>query len=76
MTRPKLVRLAVASVWLVSALAAAQTPYMEDSTYQGLGGKQGIKQIVDIFIPLVLADPRIKETFDDFDMAQISTRLQ
>jgi len=61
---------------LASSLAMAQTPYTEDSTYQGLGGKEGIKKIVDTFISLVLADPRIKESFTDFDIPQLNVRLQ
>jgi hemoglobin len=61
---------------LASTLAIAQTPYTDDSTYQGLGGKEGIKKIVDTFVPMLLADPRIKESFADFDMAQLNVRLQ
>jgi hemoglobin len=69
-------RLAALGLLLASALAGAQTPYTDDSTYQGLGGKEGIKKIVDTFVPMVLADPRIKESFADFDMAQLNQRLQ
>ena len=60
----------------VSSLTMAQTPYTDDSTYQGLGGKEGIKKIVDTFVPMLLADPRIKESFADFDMEQLNVRLQ
>jgi truncated hemoglobin YjbI len=69
-------KLAVAGLGLASSLALAQTPYTEDSTYQGLGGKDGIKKIVDSFLTLVLADPRIKDNFADFDIPQINQRLQ
>ena len=69
-------RLAALGLVLASSLALAQTPYTDDSTYQGLGGKEGIKKIVDTFIPLLLADPRIKESFADFDMEQLNVRLQ
>lgn len=72
----KTVKTATFALLLASSLAFAQTPYTEDSTYQGLGGKDGIKRITDTFIALVLADPRIKETFADFDMPQLSVRLQ
>ncbi len=61
---------------LASSLVVAQTPYTDDTVYQGLGGKQGIKNIVETFIPLVLADPRIKDNFADFDMEQLNVRLQ
>ncbi len=61
---------------LASSLAMAQTPYTDDSVYQGLGGKEGIKKIVDTFVPMLLADPRIKDSFADFDMVQLNVRLQ
>jgi len=63
------------SVALAAPLASAQTPYTDDAVYQGLGGKDGIKHIVATFIPMVLADPRIKDTFTDFDMDQLAVRL-
>jgi truncated hemoglobin YjbI len=72
----QLAKLVGGGLLLVSSLATAQTPYTEDSTYRGLGGREGIKKIVDTFIPMVLADPRIKESFADFDMEQVSARLQ
>jgi truncated hemoglobin YjbI len=72
----QLTKLAGCGLLLASSLVMAQTPYTEDSTYRGLGGKEGIKKIVDTFIPMVLADPRIKESFADFDMEQLNVRLQ
>lgn len=69
-------KIACAGLLLASSLAMAQTPYTEDATYRGLGGKEGIKNITDTFITLVLADPRIKDTFTDFDMKQLNDRLQ
>ena len=67
---------AMTGLLLASSLAVAQTPYTDDTVYQGLGGKEGIKKIVDTFIPMMLADPRIKDNFADFDMAQLNVRLQ
>lgn len=72
----KTIKAAGLALLLASALATAQTPYTEDSTYRGLGGQEGIRKIVDTFITLVLADPRIKESFADFDMKQLNVRLQ
>ena len=69
-------RLAGLGLLLASSLAMAQTPYTDDATYVGLGGKEGIRKIVDTFIPLVLADPRVKDTFTDFDMKQVGARLE
>ncbi|MRV70915.1 DUF3034 family protein [Duganella sp. FT92W] len=67
---------AATGLLLASSLALAQTPYTEDSTYRGLGGKEGIRKITDTFLELVLADPRIKDNFADFDIPQINQRLQ
>lgn len=61
---------------LASALAMAQTPGTDDSTYRGLGGKEGIKRITATFLALTTSDPRIKDTFDDFDLKQLNERLQ
>lgn len=72
----KLGRLIGASLLLASSLALAQTPYKDDTVYRGLGGKDGIKRIVDTFLPIVLADPRIKDSFTDFDIPQVNARLQ
>jgi hemoglobin len=74
-----LIKLAFAAM-LASPLASipslAQTPYTDDATFRGLGGKDGIHNIVATFIPMLLADPRIKETFTDFDMDQLAKRLE
>ncbi|OFA05628.1 group 1 truncated hemoglobin [Duganella sp. HH101] len=72
----KFSRVTALGLLLASSLAAAQTPYTDDSTYRGLGGKDGIKKIVDTFVPMLLADPRIKDSFADFDMVQLNVRLQ
>ncbi len=72
----KLKILCAVAVLLASSLPApAQTPYTDDAVYQGLGGKDGIAHIVDTFIPMLLADPRIKDSFADFDMKQLAVRL-
>jgi hemoglobin len=72
----KRTRTAAIGLLLASSLAMAQTPYTEDSTYQGLGGKEGIKKIVDTFVTLITTDPRIKDSFTDFDLPQLNQRLQ
>lgn len=69
-------RMAAVGLLLACTLAVAQTPYTEDSTYQGLGGKEGIKKIVDTFVTLITTDPRIKDSFTDFDLPQLNARLQ
>jgi hemoglobin len=58
------------------AIAAGPVLAADDATFQGLGGKPGIKKIVDTLIPLILADPRIKESFTDIDMKNLAMRLE
>jgi hemoglobin len=53
----------------------AQTAAESDAVYQGLGGKQGIQKIVDRFLPIVLADVRIKDVFKDIDIDRLGLRL-
>ena len=66
---------AAAGLLLASSLGMAQTPYSEDSTYRGLGGKEGIGKIVASFLVLVQQDVRVKESFVDFDLEQLAVRL-
>src|SRR5689334_10257219 len=60
---------------LASSFAMAQTPYADDSVYRGLGGEEGIRNIVENFMSIVLADPRIKDGFADFDIPELKKRL-
>ena len=69
-------KMIASALFLVTSLGFAQTPPVDDATFQGLGGKPGIKKIVDTLIPLVLADPRIKESFTDIDMKHLAMRLE
>ena len=71
--------LVAAPAWSQSpppAQAPAKAAARDDSLYQGLGGKPGIKKIVDTLVPLVLADARIKDSFKDIDMKNLSMRLE
>ena len=61
---------------MACAALVACAPMAADANFQGLGGKPGIKQIVDTLIPLVLADPRIKDSFTDIDMKKLALRLE
>lgn len=69
-----LTRAAVIGVLTMTALAPAHAA--DDALYIGLGGKPGIKNIVASFVPLVLADSRIKDTFSDSDMKHVALRLE
>lgn len=55
---------------------AAPAQAADDATFHGLGGKPGIKNIVATLVPLVLADPRIKDSFTDIDMKNLALRLE
>lgn len=68
----KLLSLLAAAAFAFSPAAMAQS----DATFQGLGGKPGIKKIVDLLIPMVLADSRIGESFKDIDMKKLAMRLE
>jgi hemoglobin len=61
---------------LALAAGCAHGPAGGDATYQGLGGQAGIKKIVDSFVPLIVADPRIKDSFKDTDLKNLSMRLE
>ncbi len=61
---------------LLALAAIAPVHAADDATYAGLGGQQGIRNIVATLIPLIQADPRIKESFADSDMKHIGMRLE
>jgi len=55
-------------------MTAAQAA--DDAIFQGLGGKPGIRKIVDALIPIVLADPRIEDSFADINMKHHQRPIQ
>ncbi|MDQ1830993.1 group I truncated hemoglobin [Massilia scottii] len=61
---------------LALATGCAHRPATDDTMYQGLGGQSGIRKIVDTFIPMIMADARIKESFRDTDLKNLSMRLE
>jgi len=66
------------STWVMLAVApvpAVAQNAVADSLFQDLGGKDGIKQIVGDFLPIVLNDVRIKKKFDDIDIDHLAKRL-
>lgn len=60
---------------LAASTALAQQP-ADATTFHGLGGKPGIKKIVDTLLPIILADARIKESFKDSDLKNLAMRLE
>jgi hemoglobin len=61
---------------LLCLAALAPVHAADDSTYQGLGGQQGIKNIVATLVTLIKADVRIKESVSDSDMKHVAMRLE
>ena len=62
-------------LWSAATPAAAQTTAAGDAVFQQFGGKAGIDKVVADFLPLLLADERIKEVFKDADMDRLGVLL-
>lgn len=65
------------AVLLISgnSVSHAQTLPAPDAVFQQFGGKAGIDKILADFLPLLLADERIKDTFKDADMERLGNLL-
>ncbi len=74
MNRKSLSSFAAGALLALASLAPVHAA--DDVTYRGLGGQQGIKDIVATLIPLIQADARIKESFADTDMKKLALRLE
>lgn len=61
---------------LLSLATLAPVHAADDATYRGLGGQQGIHDIVATLVTLILADARIKQSFADSDMKHVAMRLE
>jgi hemoglobin len=46
-----------------------------DEVYQGLGQQPGIVKMVDTFVTLLQADPRVGNSFDDADIPHLKEKL-
>ena len=66
----------LSAIALLAFASVATAHAADDSTYVGLGGQQGIRNIVATLIPLIQADARIKESFADSDMKHVGMRLE
>jgi hemoglobin len=53
----------------------AQITMANDAVFQQFGGKAGIDKVVADFLPLLLADERIKDVFKDADMERLGVLL-
>ncbi len=59
----------------VQAAEGANEAPVSDAVFQAMGGREGLKAIVDDFLNLVVADDRIKQQFADADMPHLAMRL-
>lgn len=66
----------VALALTCAGTAAAQSVASSDAVFRDLGGKPGITKIVAEFLPLVLADARIKDSFKDTDIERLAVLLE
>jgi hemoglobin len=60
---------------LVLAGSLAQPALAQDTLYDRLGGKDGVARIVDQSFTLFLADPRVKDDFDNISPTHFKMRL-
>lgn len=56
--------------------AASPATPQDDTLFQALGGKDGIRHVVENLLDLSVHDARIAHTFKDVDMEHLSMRLQ
>jgi hemoglobin len=72
---PALTATLFAALLSLANLADAQVAATSDAVYQQFGGKVGIDKVVADFLPLLLADNRIKDSFKDADMERLGVLL-
>ncbi len=72
--RATLLAIAICAMPARAAEGANEAP-ASDAVYRALGGREGVKAIVNDFLNLVVADDRIKQQFADADMPHLAMRL-
>lgn len=71
----KLIRFAAAMLIAgASPLLSAQQAG-NDTVFRDMGGKPGIKKVVNDFLAIIVVDPRIKDSFEDADMERLAGML-
>lgn len=74
-TFPRIAMTCITALCMMASAGSMADSAAADSMYQGLGGKEGIRKIVSTFLPIVLEDARIKESFKDADAERLQTML-
>lgn len=59
----------------IALLAASPANASDDSLYQAWGGKDGIRAVMDDFVPRLKADARIAAFFKDVNSKHLSSQL-
>lgn len=67
--------LILAAALLLGAAASAQTAPANDALYQAWGGKDGIRAVVDDFVPRLFDDPRTARFFKGVDRDNLTVQL-
>ncbi len=69
------VRNAILALLACTVLLGVHPVRADESLYNDLGGREGITHIVDLMMTNILADDRIKHTFDDSDAEHVKKML-
>lgn len=67
--------LILAAALLLGAAASAQTAPANDALYQAWGGKDGIRAVMDDFVPRLFDDPRTARFFKGVDRDNLTVQL-
>lgn len=62
-------------VCMMLAASACATEQGSQTMYRGLGERSGIERIVETFMPLLLADPRVGGSLKDADIPHLKEKL-
>lgn len=71
----KIIRIAAALVIASASPLLCAQQAGNDTVFHDMGGKPGIKKVVDDFLTIALADPRIRDTFEGADMEHLTAML-
>lgn len=61
---------------LVLFLSASAPSFAQDTLYADMGGQTGIDRIVEVSVENYLADPRIKDIFDETNIDRLRAQLK
>jgi hemoglobin len=76
MNRVVKIILAIAMTLSLSGVAFAQITETSDEVFQSFGGKAGISKVIDDFLTIWQADPRISKRLEDADVERLGLMLK